>query len=71
MNPDMMKDVEKVCEMIQKKLPLSGLTHLDTLVSVLEKVGSNRPVIERSIYLMVQRGDLEFKHQRNYLVRKR
>lgn len=71
LTPEAMKQVEKIEELIKKRLPLNTMTYQDTLVSLLEKNGHQRNLIEKAIFILCQRKELEYKHQRNCLSRKK
>eukprot|EP01080_Neovahlkampfia_damariscottae_P010059 gene10059-2482_t len=65
------KDLQIIEEEIKKRLPIQSTTNQDSLLTLLEKQGFERNLSEKAIYIMCQRKELEYRHQRKCVFRKR
>jgi len=71
MSQEMAQEIQKAEEQIKKKLPIGTMMNQEALVSMLQRIGLQRLVIERAIFIMTLRGEIEYRHKKRSIFRKR
>jgi len=67
----MSKDIQLIENEILKITPIGHTTQVEAIVANLENSGFKRHLIEKAIFVMCQRKDLEYKGQRRFIHRNR
>ncbi|KAL9649552.1 hypothetical protein ABK040_003230 [Willaertia magna] len=65
----MNQDILAVENEILKIVPVRHTTQVEAIVANLENSGFKRTLVEKAIFIMCQRKDLEYTHQRRFVVR--
>jgi DNA replication licensing factor MCM5 len=71
LSEELIKEVQLIEDQIKKRLPINSITNLENLICLLEKNNNSRYSIERAIFIMCQRNELEYKFQRKCVLRKK
>jgi DNA replication licensing factor MCM5 len=71
MSTEVSKEIQQVEENIKARLPIGAMTNQENLITLLTKNGLDRFNVERAMFIMVQRNELEYRNQRRTIIRKR
>ncbi len=71
MSPEMSQEIQKCEDQIKKKLPIGSTMNQEALIAMLQRVGMQRLSVERAIFIMALRGEVEHRHKKRSIYRKR
>ncbi|KAL0481692.1 DNA replication licensing factor MCM5 [Acrasis kona] len=71
MSAEDLVEVEKAEERIKSKVPFGAHINVEKLIAMMGMLNHNRYIVDRAIFIMVQRGELEHRDQRRSVVRKK
>jgi DNA replication licensing factor MCM5 len=69
MSEEMSREVQKAEDMIKQKLPIGTMMNQEALIALLQRSKCQRAVVERAVYIMTMRREVEMRQKRRCIYR--